>query len=91
MDSIFPKLKRNKNAFKLRKALAMETKCSSQCKETLSSFDMFGESVKLTYKGKETFTTTMGSLLSVVILLMLLSFAGYRFFILITRNNPNVS
>lgn len=52
---------------------------------------MFGESVKLTYKGKETFNTTLGSLLSIVILIMLMSFGGYKLFILITKNNPDVS
>jgi hypothetical protein len=52
---------------------------------------MFGENVKLTYKGKETFTTTFGSLLSLIILIMLLSFAGYKLFILVSRSNPDVS
>jgi hypothetical protein len=52
---------------------------------------MFGETVKLTYKGKESFTTTMGSVLSMIILFMLASFAGYKLFILVTRNNPAVS
>jgi hypothetical protein len=52
---------------------------------------MFGETVKLTYKGKESFSTTMGSVLSMIILFMLASFAGYKLFILVTRNNPAVS
>ena len=52
---------------------------------------MFGETVKLTYKGKEAFTTTFGSLLSMLILFMIFSFGGFKLFILITRNNPDVS
>jgi len=52
---------------------------------------MFGETVKLTYKGKESFTTTIGSVLSMIILLMLASFTGYKLYILVTRNNPAVS
>jgi hypothetical protein len=52
---------------------------------------MFGETVKLTYKGKESFSTTIGSALSMIILFMLASFAGYKLFILVTRHNPAVS
>jgi hypothetical protein len=52
---------------------------------------MFGETVKLTYKGKESFPTTIGSVLSIIILFMLLSFAGYKLFILVTRHDPTVS
>lgn len=71
--------------------MAKNVKCNSKLKEAVSSFDMFGESVKLTYKGKENFTTTIGTLLSIVILIMLMSFAGYKSLILFTRNNPDVS
>ena len=71
--------------------MAKIIKCKTKCKDGISSFDMFGESVKLTYKGKETFTTTYGSILSMLILLMLASFSAYKLFILVTRNNPNVS
>lgn len=71
--------------------MAQNVKCKTKFKEAISTVDMFGESVKLTYKGKQTFTTTIGSVLSMVILIMLLSFAGYKLFILITRNNPDVS
>jgi hypothetical protein len=52
---------------------------------------MFGETVKLTYKGKESFPTTIGSVLSMVILFMLASFSAYKMFILVTRNSPAVS
>ena len=91
MNNIFPKIKKNSNIFKQRKALGSKVKFKTKCKETLSNFDMFGENVKLTYKGKETFTTSFGSLLSLIILIMLLSFSGYKLFILISRNNPDVS
>jgi len=91
MDHVFPKIRKKPNIFKERRAMAQHVKCSSRCKETLASADMFGEEVKLTYKGKETFNTTIGSLLSLAIIFMLMSFGGYKLFILISRDNPDVS
>ena len=57
----------------------------------LGATDMFGEHVKLTYKGEESFTTTFGGLLSMLLIFVLLSFSIYKTSLMISRSNPNVS
>ena len=57
----------------------------------MHNFDIFGEQIRLTYKGKDTFTTLPGTFLSLLILATILAFTIYRGFILINRINPDVS
>lgn len=53
--------------------------------------DVYGQSVSLTFKGKETYTTWPGIIASCVLILIVLAFAIYRAIILFDRINPNVS
>ncbi len=57
----------------------------------MSSVDIYGESIKLTYKGQDTFKTPLGTFFSILILLLMTSYTIYRFIILVNRIDPNVS
>jgi hypothetical protein len=60
-------------------------------KDTIGEFDLFGQEVKLTYKGKESFSTLPGSIISILILITIVGFASYRMYVLVNRLNPAVS
>lgn len=65
---------------------------SENClKELASSLDVYGQSVSLTFKGKETFTTWPGVIASCIVIIIVLAFAIYRAMILFGRIDPNVS
>ena len=91
MEEIFPKIAKSGPNFRKKREDTRFKKFRNGCSEALHGFDIFGESVKLTYKGKENFTTMPGSILSVIILITLLAFSTYRIFILVYRINPDVS
>jgi hypothetical protein len=66
-------------------------RCSESFRDALGEFDLYGQEVKLTYKGKESYSTMPGLLVSLFIILVLLSFAGFKLYILSNRINPNIS
>ena len=62
-----------------------------KCTDGLLSLDMFGEQINLTYKGRDTFTTLPGSLISLAIIIIVLAMAGYKMTILVSRRLPNIT
>lgn len=50
-----------------------------------SKLDMFGVKVALTYKGKHSFSTMPGIVISIILLALIGSFAFYQFYQLIFR------
>ena len=52
---------------------------------------MYGQSISLTYKGEDSFKSPLGTAISIVVLVLLMSFGLYKFIILIYRINPDVS
>lgn len=87
MDKIFPKNRRSRKQHKVSTSKLLRRKCHNG----LHSLDLFGEQVKMTYKGRDTFTTLPGSLASLIILMIVLAFTGYRLNILVSRKHPNVT
>ena len=87
MEKIFPKNKRSRKQNKVSTTKLLRRKCHNG----LHSLDLFGEQVNMTYKGRDTFTTLPGSLASLIILMIVLAFTGYRLDILVGRKHPNVT
>jgi hypothetical protein len=61
------------------------------CFKKLSFLDLYGQSISLTYKGEESFKSPLGTAISLVLLVLLMSFGVYKSIILIYRINPDVS
>jgi hypothetical protein len=81
-----------RGAFKERRQYSRsEKKCSKKTFDFFSNFDLFGETVSLTFKGKETYTTLPGIFMSSLLLLLIGSFAAYQFYQMIFRLNPSIS
>ena len=57
----------------------------------IPALDLYGQDVKLTFKGDETFATWPGFMASIILIVVVGSFAVYRAMILFFRMNPNVS
>ncbi len=57
----------------------------------IPALDLYGQDVKLTFKGEETFATWPGFIASIILIVVVGSFAVYRAMILFFRMNPNVS
>jgi len=52
----------------------------------LRKLDIYGKPIQLTFKGKESFKTTFGGTVSLILLLLLLSVAGYKLNDMIYKN-----
>lgn len=56
-----------------------------------SNIDMFGVNVTLTYKGKSSYSTVPGIIISVLLLTLIGSFAVYQFYQMIFGLNPSIT
>jgi len=84
--------RRSRGIFKERKAYSnKEQKCYSKTFEFFSGIDQFSESVSLTFKGKDSFSTIPGILMSILLLLLIGSYALYEFYQMIFRLNPSIT
>ena len=88
MDQIFPKHRRYKQGPKEQSFFKDVRK---KCSESLHSRDMFGEQIKLTYKGRDTFTTFPGSLISLIIIIIVTAITAFKLIDLIYRQNPSIN
>ena len=52
---------------------------------------MFGEQINLTYKGRDTFTTFPGSLMSLIIIIIVAAITAFKIIDLVYRQNPSIS
>ena len=59
--------------------------------EWFKSLDMFGEQISLNYKGKSSYNTKLGAVVSLVSYLMLLTYAINMLLVVINRRNPSIT
>ena len=66
-------------------------KWGHKLKKFWKSQDVFGEQVQLTFKGKRSYQTSIGALVSVIIKMILMFFITYEFYVIFARKHPIVS
>ena len=52
---------------------------------------MYGEEIKLTYKGDDTFKTNLGAFFSLVLILMLAGYSLFRTYVLFSRKGTSMN
>ena len=55
--------------------------------ETIKSADLYGKQITMTYKGEDSFKTTYGGVISLFIKLILFTYAGVLFAVIINRGD----
>jgi large-conductance mechanosensitive channel len=71
------------------KSFSKKKSCASDLSSKLKSLDIYGEQIKLTFKGDDTFKTSIGAVISAIVLFMLGAWALFLIIILLTRNGSN--
>lgn len=66
-------------------------KCQGKLTKRFKKVDIYGEKISLTYQGNETFRTTPGASVSIVVIGVILAYAIYRAFILVSLSDTTVS
>ena len=56
----------------------------------LRSLDVFGEKVRFTYKGKNTYQTNIGAIVSIMVKAIMVIFIVYEFYLIFARKEPVV-
>lgn len=102
-DAMRPAIKRQKttsilnssvkNRSNFIKALANKNsdRFTNKLKNFYRSFDVFGERVELTFKGKRSYQTDIGAFVSILIKLVLTIFIFYELYVIFARKHPRVS
>ena len=52
---------------------------------------MFGEKVKLTYKGRKSFKTIIGASMSIVVKIIMSAYISYELYVIFNRTHPKVA
>ena len=60
-------------------------------KEKFKNLDFYGEGIHLTYKGVNKYKTSPGAVTSLIVIIVLTAYAGYKCYNLVNKINPNVS
>ncbi|TNV83771.1 hypothetical protein FGO68_gene3547 [Halteria grandinella] len=68
-----------------------QDKCTHKFTSILRSQDLFGEHVEFTYKGKRSYQTTIGAVVSLLVKVILTIFIIYEFYVIFSRKHPGVS
>ena len=58
--------------------------------DTFRAQDVFGGEVHFTYKGKKTYQTNIGALVSIIVRVIMLAFISYEFYMIFARVEPMV-
>ena len=89
-DRVGQSLGDKKNRTGLVKAIASakQERCTHKFFDMMREQDVFGEKVQLTFKGKKTYKTTVGAIVSIMIKIVLVFFITYEFYSIITRKHP---
>lgn len=66
-------------------------RCAHRFTSILRSQDVFGEHVEFTYKGKSTYQTNIGAVVSIFVKIILVIFIIYEFYVIFSRKHPQVS
>jgi len=53
---------------------------------SIKNFDLFGDPVKITYKGKASHKTLLGGIVTVITCTLLLAYVSWRFYLFYTRD-----
>lgn len=59
--------------------------------QLFKSVDRYGQQIKFTYHGKDTFKTTPGAIATLFVFAVLLAYAIYKCYILLNRINPEIN
>lgn len=62
-----------------------------RCSNNLKLFDLFGQTVNLTWNGEEKFTTNFGAIVTIALIGVLIGFSVFRTIDVFKRLNPVVS
>ena len=65
--------------------------CKNQLKEKFKSVDLFGQSINLTWNGEDEYKTMFGASISWVLRIVITAYLIYKFIVLVTRQNPDVT
>lgn len=65
--------------------------CNKSFGRKFKAFDRFGQRVNLTYNGKVQYKTTLGALMSFLLLVVIIGYMSYRLNYMVNRYNPTVS
>ena len=72
-------------------ATSKNDRCTHQLLGYWRSQDVFGEKVHFTYKGKMSYQTSIGALISVIIKFIMILFIIYEAYIIFARKHPAIS
>lgn len=89
-------LSNKRNKTQLMKAIVSQGKNSDQrCRRTfqhsIRGQDIFGEHVQFTFKGKRSFQTSFGGIVSILIKLIMAAYIAYELYVIISRKHPSSS
>ena len=65
-------------------------KGGTKLKKWVKEMDMYGKPVTMTYRGKETFKTTFGGIVSLILVVFLLSVFGFKLQDMFQHNNTEI-
>ena len=82
---VLPETQKKSTTLKSRKIT--KKSCSESFSKKLKGLDIYGEQIKLTYKGDDTFKTNIGSIFSIILLMILGSYGVFRTYILFTLSD----
>ena len=92
-DSKFSGLTEKKKKNEVLRALGTtkSDRCHEKWLNQWKSQDVFGQSVHFTFKGKKTYNTSFGALISIFIKIIMAFFIGYEAYVIFARKHPAVS
>ena len=59
----------------------------NKCKE----IDQFGEGISINYRGNNTYKTVPGAILSLISLVIVMGYGGYKIVEMVTMSNPSIN
>jgi len=71
--------------------LRLASKVGNTFRRSIKSFDLFPHDIKLTYKGKNSFTTMFGGIMSLMIIMLCAVYGTSLFITMIFRQDSNTS
>ena len=69
--------------------IAIVSKLGGFTRNSVRKFDLFSQKIMFTYKGKSSFSTFFGGLVSIVILSIVAAYFGYLMQIMVNRQSSN--
>jgi D-alanyl-lipoteichoic acid acyltransferase DltB (MBOAT superfamily) len=72
-------------------APSKSSKCSDNFMHTLRQQDVFGKRVQFTYKGRSTYKTTIGAMVTILLGTIMAFFFVYEFYVIFSYKHPKVS